>query len=86
MINACVTHTKLIQETISEEKDINYIKNLKNIISSLENHQLIEIVKILDKYNFKYTQNNNGIFINMCKLDNNIIDSIKKYLIFIKKI
>jgi hypothetical protein len=62
------------------------LKNIKNIIGKLENYQLIEIIKIIDKYKYKYTQNNNGIFIDMTKLDNQILDGINTYLNFINKI
>jgi hypothetical protein len=63
----------------------NKLKNLRDIINTLEEYQLVEIIKIIKKNNIKYTQNKNGIFLNMCRMDDTIIDSIEKYLIFIEK-
>lgn len=87
--NTTIIKTKIVLETITEPTkkfSITELKNIKNIINKLENYQLIEIIKIIDKYNFNYTQNNNGIFIDMTKLDNTILDEIYKYLNFINKI
>ena len=87
--NNTIIKTKIVLETITEPTkkfSITELKNIKNIINKLENYQLIEIIKIIDKYNFNYTQNNNGIFIDMTKLDNTILDEIYKYLNFINKI
>lgn len=61
------------------------LKEVRDIINTLEEHQLLEILKILGKHDFKYTQNKNGIFLNMCKLNDPIINSIIDYLKFIKK-
>ena len=63
----------------------NKLKNLRDIINTLEEYQLVEIIKIIKKNNIKYTQNKNGIFLNMCRMNDTIIDSIEKYLIFIEK-
>ena len=87
--NTTIIKTKIVLETITEPTkkfSIIELKKIKNIINKLENYQLIEIIKIIDKYNFKYTQNNNGIFLDMTKLDNTILDEIYKYLNFINKI
>lgn len=63
----------------------NKLKNLRDIINTLEEYQLVEIIKIIKKNNIKYTQNKNGIFLNMCKMDKCVIDSIEQYLVFIEK-
>lgn len=63
----------------------NKLKNLRDIINMLEEYQLVEIIKIINKNNIKYTQNKNGIFLNMCRMDDTVIDSIEKYLVFIEK-
>ena len=61
------------------------IKNLRDDISLLEDFQQLEILKIFDKNNVKYTTNNNGIFINMKILEESCLNEIYNYLIFIKK-
>lgn len=58
--------------------------NLKNQISNLEEFQQIEILKIIDKNNIKYSQNNNGIFLNMKLLCDKSLKQINNYLDFIK--
>ena len=87
--NTTIIKTKIVLETITEPTkkfSITELKNIKNIINKLENYQLIEIIKIIYKYNFNYKKNNNVIFIDMTKLDNTILDEIYKYLNFINKI
>lgn len=63
----------------------NKLKNLRDVINTLEEYQLVEIIKIIKKNNIKYTQNKNGIFLNMCRMEDTVIDSIEKYLVFIEK-
>ena len=60
------------------------LKNLRDEISVLEEFQQIEILKILDKHDVKYTKNNNGIFINMKVLEQLCLNDIYKFLNFIK--
>ena len=48
---------------------INYIKN--NITNNENN-----IYKTIIKYDISYTKNKNGIFVNLSKIDDNIIDKI----------
>ena len=62
-----------------------HIKTLRDDISLLEDFQQLEILKIFDKNNVKYTTNNNGIFINMKILEESCLNEIYNYLIFIKK-
>lgn len=60
------------------------LKNLRDDINLLEDFQQLEILKIFDKNNIKYTTNNNGIFINMKILDETCLNDIYNFLIFIK--
>ena len=60
------------------------LKILRDNISELGLVENIEIFKILQKNNVKYTENNNGIFINMAKLSQKTIDDLEAFLIFIK--
>ena len=50
--------------------DDNELKKIRYEISILEEFQQIEILKILDKTNTKYTTNKNGIFLNMKLIPN----------------
>jgi hypothetical protein len=60
------------------------LKNLRDDITILEDFQQIEILKIFDKNNVKYTTNNNGIFINMKTLEQLCLNDIYDFLNFIK--
>ena len=61
------------------------LKNLRDEISELEDFQQLEILKIVDKNDIKYSQNNNGIFLNMKILDKKCLKEIYGFLEFIKK-
>ena len=60
------------------------LKNLRDDIALLEDFQQLEILKIFDKNNVKYTTNNNGIFINMKILEKSCLNEIYNYFNFIK--
>jgi hypothetical protein len=60
------------------------LKNLRDEISLLEDFQQLEILKIINKNNIKYTTNNNGIFINMKVLEPSCLNDIYNFLNFIK--
>lgn len=64
--------------------DIVNLKILRDRICELGLVENIEIFKILQKNNVKYTENNNGIFVNMAKLSQKTIDDIEAFLTFIK--
>lgn len=64
--------------------DIGKLKNLRDRISDLGLVENIEVFKILQKNNVKYTENNNGVFINMLKLSQKTIDDLESFLFFIK--
>ena len=62
---------------------IKELKDLRDKINELENCEHIELLKILIKNDIKYTENSNGIFINMNKLSQKSIDDINNFLNFI---
>jgi hypothetical protein len=61
---------------------LNLCKNIKNNVSLLSQNELNEIFKILHKNDSKYTKNNNGVFVNLNWLDNNILIEIDNYINF----
>ena len=65
--------------------EINDYIELKNEIEKLSKEEQIEIFKIITSNNIDYTENNNGIFINLNNIDLSIINNIKQLLIFLKK-
>ena len=56
---------------------------LRDKIQALDKFHQIEIFKILKTDNVNYTENRNGIFINMNELDHKITTKIEKYLHYV---
>jgi len=53
---------------------------LKERIESMEKYHQIEILRILNGFNYiKTNENNNGTFINLSELSENIIMELEKY-------
>ena len=72
--------------TLSKEKlAIQKKKKLIDITKNLYNLEYYEIFNILESSNCPYSDNNNGIFINLHNVNDEIIDKIFDFLDFIKK-
>jgi hypothetical protein len=69
---------------MSSDNDLE-LKNLRDEISALEDFQQMEVLKIVDKNEVKYSKNNNGVFLNMKILDDDCLKEIYNFLEFIKK-
>jgi hypothetical protein len=67
------------------ELSIKDMKKIKEKIDGLEMCEHVELLKIFIKNDIKYTENNNGIFINMNKLNQQCINDIQTFLDFINK-
>ena len=72
-------NTNIYKFNIKEKKQL--IKD----ISELEKVEHIEIFKIFKKDNIKYTENSNGIFINISKIPDETLYKVKKFLSFYNK-
>ena len=57
---------------------------LKEQIENLDAFHHNKILKILVKHNIKYSENRNGIFVNMNSFNKNTINDIEKTLSYIK--
>ena len=75
------TLTTLSKEKMAIQKKKKLIDITKNL-SYLEYH---EIFNILETANCQYSDNNNGIFVNLHNVNEDIIDKIFEFLDFIKK-
>ena len=64
--------------------DLNKLTQLKNQIETLDKIHHIKILDVLKKNNVKFSENRNGIFVNMNSFDSNTIKSIEKILLYIK--
>ena len=59
--------------------------SLKKELVSLSNTELCEIFNIIRSHTDKYTENNNGVFINLKHLDNTTINKIWDFIDFSKQ-
>ena len=64
--------------------DLNNLLLLKNQIENIDKIHHIKILNILKNNNIKYSENRNGIFVNMTSFDSQTIDCIEKLLSYIK--
>lgn len=62
--------------------DDDICKYIQSNIDKLCQTEIDEIFKILYKHNCAYTQNNNGVFVNLNWLDDKILKEIKNYITF----
>ena len=65
---------------------INEKKNIINDVSQLSENQQLEVFNILNlKKEIKFTENKNGVFINLDDIDNESLNEIVKYISFCKE-
>ena len=62
--------------------NIENLKILKKEIEGLQENEHLEILKIINKSSVKYSENKNGIFINMNRLSNETVKEIRDFLVF----
>lgn len=58
--------------------------SLKNQIENLDKIHHIKILNILKNNSIKYSENRNGIFVNMSSFDDKTIEEVKKILLYIE--
>ena len=78
-----VNDTSIDDYNSSSGISVQKLKKLRDIISTLDLCEQTEILKIIEKNKIKFTENKNGIFINMNKLTINVIDEITHFLEYI---
>ena len=61
------------------------LSNLRNEINKLEKRQHVEILRLLTKHKVHYSENRNGIFVNMILLGEDVIGELNSYIKYIKK-
>ena len=65
--------------------DTKNLVDLKNQIEELDKIHHVKILKILKTNQIKFSENRNGIFINMTSFNKKTIDEINNTLLYIKK-
>ncbi len=64
-------------------RPIKKLKELRDTITELDVCEQAEVLKIIEKNNVKFTENKNGVFINMNKLSDKAIEDIESFLEYI---
>jgi hypothetical protein len=74
-----------VEVSTSQNKvSIKKLKELRDTITELEVCEQSEILKIIEKNKAKFTENKNGVFINMNKLSDKAIEDIETFLEYIQ--
>lgn len=60
-----------------------YLQNLRDEIEKMEPIHQLRIFDIIKNKKLSYTENNNGIFINLTTVDEETIKDIKSYLLYV---
>ena len=63
--------------------DTNALQMLRDSIESMEKVHQLRILEIIKNNNIDYTENTNGIFINMTMLSIQLITSIQEYIKYV---
>ena len=65
--------------------DVNKLQKIKNEISKLDKIHHLKIFKLLKENEVKFSENRNGIFINMATINEKTLEQLAKTLIYIKE-
>jgi hypothetical protein len=60
------------------ERRREFLESLKGLTKA----EYIEIVRILQKHDVSYSENANGIFFNVCLLEQTVFDALKQFMKF----
>lgn len=69
---------------IENKNYINILKFISKEVNCLTKEKHIEIFSIIHNNTNKYSENNNGIFINLTEIEPKIIKKIYEYIIYMK--
>jgi len=58
--------------------------NIKNSIEKMNKIQQTEVFKIIKNNELDYNENNNGVFINLTNVNDNVICELEKYIVFVE--
>ena len=76
---------KFKTEEVKSEKELLNIKkkNIINTVNKFGKSEHLEILKIIQKYeDIKYTENNNGIFVNLNTIPESVLLEIEKFVTY----
>jgi hypothetical protein len=61
---------------------IDLCKTIQTNVSKLTENEILELFKIIADTNANYTKNNNGIFLNLNWIDEDLLNKINNYILF----
>ena len=61
------------------------LQEMKTIIESLDDTKHVEIFRILKKHKVNFSENKNGVFINLSEVSKRILDELVSYINYVKK-
>lgn len=61
------------------------LNKLKNQIEHFDKDKQLYIFRIFKEKNIKFSENRNGIFINMSDLSKDVLDEVRKYVQYVHK-
>lgn len=61
------------------------LMQLREKIEGLSKFHQLEILRIMNEKNIKYTENRNGVFVNMKDLDGDVITRLEEHLEYVTK-
>ena len=71
----------IVQSEINQKT----LEELKTKLENLDHRRHVEILHILHKNNVMYTENNNGIFVNLNSMDKEIVCKLCRYVKYLEK-
>ena len=87
MLNSDTLSAIEVDETNNKNYEMSVLETKRNIlkeVGKLNKLEHIEIFKILSRNNVNYTENVNGIFVNMKNLDINTLNEMINFINFVK--
>ena len=63
------------------ERRRNFLEGLRTLTKA----EHIEIIRILQKHEAEFSENNNGVFFNVCTLPQSVFDALELFLSFTQK-
>lgn len=69
---------------LKEEINNKILNELKKKLEVLDKRRHIEILQILNKHNVSCTENSNGIFVNLSKVDNIVVGKLLRYIKYLE--
>lgn len=84
------TKNKINDEEVKNDKEIRFLSEyeileMRDSIEKMNKEIHIEILKILKKNKTSFSENGNGVFLNLSELPNSTLLEIEKYINYIKQ-